>query len=122
VDTFWDRVDNQLEKRGVRRPWLAQQLGAKLNTMQKRIQHGILPRVDEAAQIARLLGVTIDYLQTGIATASMNESRDVTAVCEAVRSMPQRTLFRLQGWLSAHGYQTYGPGRVIEDEKRAAGE
>ena len=118
MDTFWNRVDNQLEKRNAKRPWLAKATGLDLNTMQKRIQNGVLPRVDEAALIAKVLGVTIDYLQTGVANTTMDEPEEITAMCEAIRNMPDEILMRMQGWLSAHGFQTYDPSITANLRKR----
>ena len=118
LDTFWDRVDNRLDRLSAKRPWLAKQAGLDLNTMQKRIQNGILPRVDEAARIANVLGVTIDYLQTGIPNTTIEEPAEVTALCEAIRKLPGDMIMRLQGWLSAHGIQTYNPAEILEAQKR----
>ena len=122
MDTFWKRVDKLLEKQNAKRPWLARATGLDLNTMQKRIQNNVYPRVDEAAKIAKALGTSIDYLQTGVVNPTMHESEDVTAICTAIRKMDERDLLRLQGMLSVMGYQTWAPGgsAVNDRQERAA--
>ena len=64
-NVFWKEVDKALLERGQRRPWLATQTGISLGRINNWYVRETLPRVDDAVQIARALGVNVHQLVTG---------------------------------------------------------
>ena len=64
-NVFWREVDKALAAKGQRRPWLAAQTGISLGRINNWYVRVTLPRVDDAVQIARALGVDVRQLMTG---------------------------------------------------------
>jgi transcriptional regulator with XRE-family HTH domain len=62
---FLENVDAHLHKLGRRRPWLAEQTGISLNTINTWFSQARTPRMDHAYQVAECLGVTLEYLISG---------------------------------------------------------
>ncbi|MFP4483974.1 MAG: helix-turn-helix domain-containing protein [Spirochaetaceae bacterium] len=67
---FLVRLQQTLERKGVRRPWLAKETGIPLSTINTWFSYRRSPRLDEAAQIAEALEVNLDWLVTGRGTHS----------------------------------------------------
>jgi transcriptional regulator with XRE-family HTH domain len=67
---FLVRLQETLDRRGVRRPWLARETGIPLSTINTWFSYRRYPRLHEAAQIAEALEVNLDWLVTGRGTHS----------------------------------------------------
>ena len=67
---FLVRLQDALERKGVRRPWLAKETGIPLSTINTWFSYRRYPRLDEAARIAETLEVNLDWLVTGRGTHS----------------------------------------------------
>jgi transcriptional regulator with XRE-family HTH domain len=65
VNKFLQRVDDVLHEKDRKRPWLAQESGIKLGTINSWFSQNRYPYVSDASKIAAALGVSIDYLMTG---------------------------------------------------------
>lgn len=65
---FLVRLQETLDRKGVRRPWLAREAGIPLSTINTWFSYGRYPRLHEAAQIAEVLEVNLDWLVTGRGT------------------------------------------------------
>lgn len=62
---FWSRVQELLDKKGISRKQLAHELGIDQSNIGKGIKSGSIPAADVALNIAKYLGVTVDFLCTG---------------------------------------------------------
>ena len=61
---FWKRVKKNISY-DLNQSWLCDQLGVATGTMSSWITHDRIPKADIAARIARILGVTVEYLIYG---------------------------------------------------------
>lgn len=68
--SFWENVDAELEYKGMTRKALATEAGFNLGNVGKGIKLGSSPSADTAVRIAKVLGVTVEYLVTGTDSAS----------------------------------------------------
>ena len=62
---FWENVDEELEYRGMTRKALATECGFSLVNIGNGIKLGSSPSADTAVKIAKVLGVTVEYLVSG---------------------------------------------------------
>lgn len=60
---FWHRVLINLN--GIKETWIAQQIGVSSSTFSTWKAKDRIPRADEAVGIAKILGVSVEYLVTG---------------------------------------------------------
>lgn len=72
--SFWENVDIELEYKGINRKTLAQEAGFSLCNVGKGIKLGSFPAADTAVRIAKVLGVTVEYLVTGENNSSEKEA------------------------------------------------
>lgn len=62
---FWETVDWEREYKNISRKELAYKAGFSLNCISTGIARGSIPAADVAYRIAKVLGVTVEYLLTG---------------------------------------------------------
>lgn len=74
---FWKRVEEELVYLGIGKKELAYRAGIKEQTLHKAIERGSNPAADTAIKIANVLGVSVEYLVTGL-----NPSDDKSRVQE----------------------------------------
>ncbi len=95
MSSFWERVDNELEYRGLNRKSLAQEVGFNLGNIGKGIQLGSSPSADTAVKIAKVLGVSVEYLVTGHDSQFSKEHidfkkyREYESVINTLDSLPE---------------------------------
>jgi phage repressor protein C with HTH and peptisase S24 domain len=70
---FWKRVKEALADDEYNQAWLCRELDIPTGTMSTWITHDRLPKADLAAKIAKLLGVTVEYLVFGDEEENFNE-------------------------------------------------
>ena len=66
MESFWNRVDNELEFLGKNRTYLANKCGFTVANIGKGIKLGSTPSAETAVKIAQVLGVSVEYLVNGI--------------------------------------------------------
>lgn len=64
-ETFIERLERLMEDKGLQQKDLAEKAGISSNGISTWKITGTLPRADIAVKIARILGVTVEYLVTG---------------------------------------------------------
>lgn len=64
-ETFIERLERLMEDKGLQQKDLAEKAGISSNGISTWKTTGTLPRADVAVKIARILGVTVEYLVTG---------------------------------------------------------
>ena len=62
---FWERVKAAIKSQNTTQEWLASKIGITQSALSSSISRNQMPSVERAAQIARALGVTTEYLVTG---------------------------------------------------------
>lgn len=62
---FWEIVDEELEYKNIDRKELASKVGFNVSNISKGIRENNIPSADTAVQIAKILGVSVEYLVTG---------------------------------------------------------
>lgn len=65
MSDFWKRVEEELDYLGKNRTYLARKCGFSLTNIGKGIKLGSIPSADTAVKIARVLGVSVEYLVNG---------------------------------------------------------
>lgn len=74
---FWEIVDSELEYKNIDRKELALKAGFNVSNISKGIRENNIPSVDTAYKIASILGVSVEYLVTGI--PSQNNDNDLSS-------------------------------------------
>ena len=74
MSEFWKRVDEELDYLGKNRAYLSKKCGFSLANIGKGIKLGSIPSADTAIKIAKVLGVSVEYLVNG--TESQNSSKN----------------------------------------------
>ena len=77
MSNFWERVDEELEYKGMNRKSLATAVGFNLGNIGKGIQLGSSPSADTAVKIAKVLNVSVEYLVTGQDSSLQKENLDL---------------------------------------------
>lgn len=77
MSNFWERVDEELEYKGMNRKSLATEAGFNLGNIGKGIQLGSSPSADTAVKIAKVLNVSVEYLVTGQDSSLQKENLDL---------------------------------------------
>ena len=77
MSNLWERVDEELEYKGMNRKSLASEVGFNLGNIGKGIQLGSSPSADTAVKIAKVLNVSVEYLVTGQDSSLQKENLDL---------------------------------------------
>lgn len=72
---FWERVDELLDEKYINKKTLAYEAGFDASNITKGIKNHNSPSAVTAVKIARVLGVTVEYLVTGSDSAAGNSGR-----------------------------------------------
>jgi transcriptional regulator with XRE-family HTH domain len=62
---FWGNVNREIKQQNITQEWVAKKTGISFHTLHGWIAKGIFPRVNEAARIAAILNVSVEYLMSG---------------------------------------------------------
>ena len=68
IMSFWERVDCELEYLGITRKYLAEKVNINTSLIAKGLQIGSIPSAETAVKIAKVLGVSVEYLVNGTET------------------------------------------------------
>ncbi|MBO4319873.1 MAG: helix-turn-helix transcriptional regulator [Treponema sp.] len=87
MSDFWRRVDEELDYKGLNRTYLAKECGFSLTNIGQGIKLGSTPSAETAVKIARVLGVSVEYLVTGIEGPKMQENKEINAIVHDLRHL-----------------------------------
>ena len=73
---FWDNVAVELEYQGLTNKFLAEKVGFAASNITKGIQCKSSPSADTAVKIAKILGVSVEYLVNGTDTSISSKIDD----------------------------------------------
>ena len=74
--TFWETVDFEREYKNLSRKELAYEAGFSLNCISTGIARGSIPAADVAYRIAKVLGVSVEYLLLGGDSQTIQSSQE----------------------------------------------
>lgn len=100
-ESFYQRLERLLKDKGIAKATIAQASGISSNGMITWAATGVLPRADTAITMARMLGVSVEYLILGelpgidtqndtayrVATLTGNKQKIIDAVAGALEEM-----------------------------------
>lgn len=87
MSDFWRRVDEELDYKGINRTYLAKECGFSLTNIGQGIKLGSTPSAETAVKIARVLGVSVEYLVTGIEGPNRQENKEINAIVHDLRHL-----------------------------------
>ena len=77
---FWDNVAFELDCLGMTNKALAEKVGITASNIGKGVRLGSSPSADTAVKIAKILGVSVEYLVTGTTPPSRQKEMDFHAL------------------------------------------
>ncbi len=93
MSDFWRRVDEELEYKGINRTYLAKECGFSLTNIGQGIKLGSTPSAETAVKIAKVLGVTVEYLVTGQEIQSSKQSNpEINLIIHDLRHLSETDL------------------------------
>ncbi|MCL2180944.1 MAG: helix-turn-helix domain-containing protein, partial [Treponema sp.] len=81
MDDFWFRLKNEIKAKNTTQEWISGKIGVPLSTFRKWMTRRTYPNLKEGTEIAKLLGVSAEYLITGTEPEGLdnNERKLITA-------------------------------------------
>lgn len=76
MNSFWDNVASELDYLGMTNKALAEKVGITASNIGKGQKQGSSPSAETAVKIAKVLGVSVEYLVTGNKTAQKNSVQE----------------------------------------------
>ena len=73
---FWERVSYQLEKKDINKKSLAIEAGFDPSNITKGIKNNNIPSAETAVKIAKVLGVSVEYLVNGTETSKSPSQKE----------------------------------------------
>jgi len=71
---FWIRLKNEIKAQNTTQEWIAGKIGVPLSTFRKWMTRKTYPDMKEGVKIAKLLGISAEYLVTGDEPVSLSNS------------------------------------------------
>jgi len=97
---FWMRLKNEIKAKNTTQEWIAGKIGVPLSTFRKWMTRKTYPNLKEGTEIAKLLGVTAEYLVTGTEPEGLESSERRLITAYRKLSLPDRenTLLAVNAW------------------------
>ncbi len=106
---FLKTVEELLNRKGRKRPWLAQETGISLSTINTWFSSNRPPRVELAFKIAQSLSVSIETLLTGKEGPKKNYADDtLNKIISYLETKDHQSLMRIESVLCALEYLDLG--------------
>lgn len=90
--SFWNTVKDELDYKLMSQKELAAATEISYNTIQSWITKNRLPDASDAVKIARVLGVSVEYLVTGIEEPNRQENKEINAILHDLRHLSPEDL------------------------------
>jgi transcriptional regulator with XRE-family HTH domain len=97
---FWMRLKNEIKAKNTTQEWIAGKIGVPLSTFRKWMTRKTYPNIKEGTEIAKLLGVTAEYLVTGTEPEGLDSSERklVNAYRRLNSADKENTLLAVNAW------------------------
>jgi transcriptional regulator with XRE-family HTH domain len=73
---FWMRLKSEIRAKNTTQEWIAGQIGVPFGTFKKWMTRKTYPNIKEGIEIAKLLGISVDYLVTGTEPETHQDNLD----------------------------------------------
>ena len=73
---FWERVDDLLDRNDINKKTLAYEAGFDASNITKGIKNNNVPSAETAVKIAKVLGVSVEYLVNGTETTKTPSQKE----------------------------------------------
>ena len=73
---FWERVDDLLDRNDINKKTLAYEAGFDASNITKGIKNNNVPSAETAVKIAKVLGVSVEYLVNGTETSKSPSQKE----------------------------------------------
>lgn len=97
---FWKRLKNEIKAKNTTQEWIAGKIGVPLSTFRKWMTRKTYPSLKEGVEIAGLLGISAEYLITGIESERINDSERklVTTYRKLSLTDQENALLAMNAW------------------------
>ena len=97
---FWTRLKNEIKVKNTTQEWIASKIGVPLSTFRKWMTRKTYPNLKEGTEIAKLLGVSAEYLITGTEPEGLDnaERKLVNAYRKLNSSNKENALLAMNAW------------------------
>jgi len=98
---FWIRLKNEIKTKNTTQEWIAGQIGVPFGTFRKWMTRRTYPNLEEGVKIAKLLGVSAEYLITGTEPEGLDaiERKLINAFRKLSSSDKENTLLAVNAWV-----------------------
>jgi len=98
---FWTRLKNEIKTKNTTQEWIAGQIGVPFGTFRKWMTRRTYPNLEEGVKIAKLLGVSAEYLITGTEPEGLDatERKLINAFRKLSSSDKENTLLAVNVWV-----------------------
>jgi transcriptional regulator with XRE-family HTH domain len=97
---FWIRLKNEIKAKNTTQEWISKQIGVPFGTFRKWMTRKTYPNLKEGVEIAELLGVTAEFLITGVTPEGLdNTERKLVNAFRKLSSIDKdNTLLAINAW------------------------
>jgi len=97
---FWIRLKNEIKAKNTTQEWIAGQIGVPFGTFRKWMTRKTYPNLEEGIEIAKLLGVSAEYLVTGTEPEGLDSSERklITAYRKLNSADKENALLAVNAW------------------------
>jgi len=97
---FWMRLKNEIKSKNTTQEWVSGQINVPFGTFRKWMTRKTYPNLKEGVEIARLLGISAEYLITGTEIESLDntEKKLISAYRKLSLSEKENALLALNAW------------------------
>jgi transcriptional regulator with XRE-family HTH domain len=100
---FWMRLKNEIKAKNTTQEWIAGKIGVPLSTFRKWMTRKTYPNLKEGIEIAKLLGISAEYLVTGTEPngdiLDNSERKLVNAYRKLIPADQENALLALNAWV-----------------------
>ncbi|MCL2444166.1 MAG: helix-turn-helix domain-containing protein [Treponema sp.] len=98
---FWIRLKKEIKAKNTTQEWIAGQIGVPFGTFRKWMTRKTYPNLKEGVEIAKLLGISAEYLITGTEPEGMDNSERklINAYRKLSSSDKENTLLAVNAWV-----------------------
>ncbi|MCL2721877.1 MAG: helix-turn-helix domain-containing protein [Treponema sp.] len=98
---FWIRLKSELKEKNTTQEWIAGKIGVPLSTFRKWMTKKTYPDIKEGTEIAKLLGISAEYLVTGIEKEILNETEQklISAYRKLSSADKENVLLAVNAWV-----------------------
>jgi len=97
---FWSKLKNEIKAKNTTQEWIAGQIGVPFGTFRKWMTRKTYPNLKEGAEIAKLLGVSAEYLVTGTEPEGLDapERKLINSYRKLSSSDKENTMLAVKAW------------------------